>query len=121
MRFFEHFDYNGHTCLVFEHMSFNLYELLKRTKYQGVSLMLIRKFARQVLKSLAFLRLPEVDVCHCDLKPENILFRAPHRSAIKVSWWALPCLCLPACLRAQPLTLLPPPHHPPPLSHPIDH
>ncbi len=96
MRFFEHFDYNGHTCLVFEHMSFNLYELLKRTKYQGVSLMLIRKFARQVLKSLAFLRLPEVDVCHCDLKPENILFRAPHRSAIKVSWRALPCLWLPA-------------------------
>jgi dual specificity tyrosine-phosphorylation-regulated kinase 1 len=84
VRFFEWFDHNGHTCLVFEHMSFNLYELLRRTHFKGVSLTLIRKFTRQVLKTLAFLRLPEVDIVHCDLKPENILFRQPQRSAVKV-------------------------------------
>ena len=65
-------------------MSFNLYDLLRRTHFKGVNLLLIRKFARQVLKALAFLSLPEVETIHCDLKPENILFRASHRSAIKV-------------------------------------
>ena len=29
VRFEETFQHNGHTCLVFEHLSFNLYELLK--------------------------------------------------------------------------------------------
>lgn len=84
VRFQEQFAHNGHTCLVFEHLSFNLYELLKRTHFNGVSLNLVRKFARQILKTLAYLSLPDVDVIHCDLKPENILFRQPNRSAIKV-------------------------------------
>jgi len=75
VRFLEQFDHGGHTCLVFEHLSFNLYELLKRTHFRGVSLTLIRKFARQILKALAYLSLPEINVIHCDLKPENILFR----------------------------------------------
>ena len=68
VRFLEQFDHGGHTCLVFEHLSFNLYELLRRTHFKGVSLTLIRKFARQVLKALAYIRLPEVDIIHCDLK-----------------------------------------------------
>lgn len=75
VRYYEQFDFSGHTCLVFEHLSFNLYELLRRTSFRGVSLNLIRKFARQILKTLAFLSLPDIDVIHCDLKPENILFR----------------------------------------------
>jgi hypothetical protein len=62
VRFFEQFDYSGHTCLVFEHMSQNLYEQLRRVRFQGLALTLIRKLARQILKALAFLRLPEVDI-----------------------------------------------------------
>lgn len=80
----EVFDHGKHVCLVFEHLSFNLFDLLKRMKFSGVSLNLIRKFARQILKTLAFLSLPDIDVVHCDLKPENILVRQPARSAIKV-------------------------------------
>ena len=53
-------------------------------RFKGVSLNLIRKFSRQILKSLAFLARPEVDIIHCDLKPENILLRHPRRSAIKL-------------------------------------
>jgi hypothetical protein len=34
---------------------------------------LIRKFSRQLLKSLAFLTRQDVDIVHCDLKPENIV------------------------------------------------
>lgn len=84
VRLLSRFSHLGHTCLVFEHLSFNLYDLLRKTHFNGVSLNLIRKFARQILKTLAFLSLEEVNVIHCDLKPENILFRQPNRSAIKV-------------------------------------
>ena len=62
MRFKDTFDHNGHTCLVFEHLSFNLYDLLRRTHFKGVTVTLIRKFTRQVLKALTFFRMPDVDV-----------------------------------------------------------
>lgn len=65
-------------------LSLNLYELLKNTQFGGVSLNLIRKFAKQVLKALSFLSRPDVDVIHCDLKPENILLRHPKKSGVKV-------------------------------------
>lgn len=79
-----HFMFRNHQCLVFEMLSLNLYELLKNTQFCGVSLNLIRKFAKQILKSLSFLCRPQVDIIHCDLKPENILLRHPKRSGVKV-------------------------------------
>ena len=42
------------------------------------------RVVQQVLRALAFLARPEVDIIHCDLKPENILLRHPKKSAIKV-------------------------------------
>lgn len=78
------FMYRKHQCIVFEMLAINLYELLKNTNFRGVSLSLIRKFARQILKSLAYLAQPHIDIIHCDLKPENILLRSPKRSGIKV-------------------------------------
>lgn len=76
--------HRGHQCLVFEMLSYNLYDLLRHTHFRGVSLNLIRKFARQILKCLGFLSLCDISVIHCDLKPENILLRHPKRSAIKI-------------------------------------
>jgi len=70
--------------LVFEMLSYNLYDLLRHTNFKGVSLNLIRKFGKQILKALCFLTLRDVSVIHCDLKPENILLRHPKRSAIKL-------------------------------------
>ena len=84
VRLLTHFVYRGHQCLVFEMLSLNLYELLKNTQFGGVSLNLIRKFAKQVLRALAFLAREDVDVIHCDLKPENILLRHPKKSGVKV-------------------------------------
>ena len=84
VRLLTHFMYRNHQCLVFELLSLNFYELLKNTKFSGVSLNLIRNFAKQILKALAFLARPDVDVIHCDLKPENILLRHPKRSGVKV-------------------------------------
>lgn len=84
VRLLDQFIYRNHQCLVFELLSFNLYELLKNTKFRGVSLTLIRKFSKNLLKSLEFLSRPDVNIIHCDLKPENILLRHPRRSAIKM-------------------------------------
>jgi dual specificity tyrosine-phosphorylation-regulated kinase 1 len=84
VRLLTHFMYRNHQCLVFEMLSLNLYELLKNTQFGGVSLNLIRKFAKQVLKSLLFLAREDVDIIHCDLKPENILLRHPKKSGVKV-------------------------------------
>ena len=50
-----HFVHKGHMCLVFELLSYNLYDLLRLTKFRGVSLNLVRKFAKQVIASLMVL------------------------------------------------------------------
>ena len=76
--------FRNHLCLVFELLSYNLYDLLRNTSYRGVSLNLTRKFAQQLCTALLFLATPELNVIHCDLKPENILLCNPKRSAIKI-------------------------------------
>lgn len=79
-----HFMWRNHLCLVFELLSYNLYDLLRNTNFRGVSLNLTRKFAQQICTALMFLTHPEISVIHCDLKPENILLCSPKRSAIKI-------------------------------------
>lgn len=71
-------------CLVFELLSYNLYDLLRNTNFHGVSLGLTRKFAQQLCCALDFLSRPELQIIHCDLKPENILLVNPKRSTIKL-------------------------------------
>ena len=79
-----HFLWRNHLCLVFELLSYNLYDLLKNTNFRGVSLNLTRKFAQQIATSLHFLSCPGLKIIHCDLKPENILLCSPKRSSIKI-------------------------------------
>lgn len=79
-----HFMWRNHLCLVFELLSYNLYDLLRNTNFRGVSLNLTRKFAHQMCTALMFLSCPDLFVIHCDLKPENILLCSPKRSAIKI-------------------------------------
>lgn len=79
-----HFMWRNHLCLVFELLSYNLYDLLRNTNFRGVSLNLTRKFAQQLCTALLFLSTPELYIIHCDLKPENILLCNPKRSAIKI-------------------------------------
>ena len=76
--------HRNHQCLVFELLSLNLWELLENTQFDGVSLNLVRKFAKQIFKTLQFLSRSDVDVIHGDLKPENIMLRHSKRSGIKV-------------------------------------
>uniref|UniRef100_A0A1I7X8P7 dual-specificity kinase n=1 Tax=Heterorhabditis bacteriophora TaxID=37862 RepID=A0A1I7X8P7_HETBA len=79
-----HFVHRNHLCLVFELLSYNLYDLLRNTNFRGVSLNLTRKFAQQLAKTLLFLTTPELSIIHCDLKPENVLLCNPKRSQIKI-------------------------------------
>lgn len=78
------FDWQGHLVLVFELLSFNLYQLIKCTKYNGVSLDLVRKFALQLVQTLHQLEIHKPPIIHCDLKPENILLRNQNRSGIRL-------------------------------------
>ncbi|EDS30084.1 Dual specificity tyrosine-phosphorylation-regulated kinase [Culex quinquefasciatus] len=50
-----HFMWRNHLCLVFELLSYNLYDLLRNTNFRGVSLNLTRKFAQQLCTALLFL------------------------------------------------------------------
>lgn len=84
VRLLRHFEFRNHLCLVFELLSYNLYDLVRNTNFKGISLNLIRKFAQQICHALLFLSLPDISVIHCDLKPENILLRNPKRTAIKL-------------------------------------
>ena len=84
VRLKRHFMWRNHLCLVFELLSYNLYDLLRNTNFRGVSLNLTRKFAQQLCTALLFLSTPELSIIHCDLKPENILLCNPKRSAIKI-------------------------------------
>ena len=86
------FMFRNHLCLVFELLSYNLYELLRNTNFRGVSLNLTRKFAQQLCTALLFLSTPEINVIHCDLKPENILLCNPKRSAIRIVDFGSSCL-----------------------------
>ena len=74
----------AYVCIVTELLSDSLYSLLEKTSFYGVSLRLIRKFARQILRALCFYSSPDVCVVHCDLKPENILMCNPKKPDVKI-------------------------------------
>lgn len=73
VRLLDDFVFRSHCCLVFELLPFTLYDLLKYSRFKGVSLTLVRKFAHNLVRTLDCLRHPAVDVIHCDLKPENVM------------------------------------------------
>jgi serine/threonine protein kinase len=76
------FKFRKHLCIVFELLSFTLYDLLKANSFKGFSSGLIRRFCVQLLTALSILR--QSRVIHCDLKPENIALVNPYESAIKL-------------------------------------
>ena len=88
------FSFRSHTCITFELLSINLYELIKKNKFQGFSLQLVRKFAHSLLQCLDTLYRNKI--IHCDMKPENVLLKQQGRSGIKVGTFH--SLSMPACL-----------------------
>ena len=80
---FDSFTFRNHMCITFELLSINLYELIKKNRFQGFSLQLVRKFAHSLLLCLDALH--KNKIIHCDMKPENVLLKQQGRSGIKVS------------------------------------
>lgn len=76
------FQFRKHLCLVFELLSFTLYDLLKANSFKGFSSGLIRRFCIQLLQALSILK--QSKIIHCDLKPENVALINPYESAIKL-------------------------------------
>jgi len=72
-RWFEH---KGHLCLVFENLSLNLREVLKKFgRDVGINLKAVRAYAQQLFVGLSLLR--KCNLIHADLKPDNILVCIP--------------------------------------------
>lgn len=85
-----YFNWNEHPCIVFELLSFNLYDLLRNTNFKGVSLSLTRKFVQHLLVALGFLH--KLSIIHCDVKPENVLLVEPKRSTVKLIDFGSSCV-----------------------------
>ena len=98
VRLLRTFDHRGHVCLVFERLSFTLYEVMKNTGFKGVSLGLTRKFAKQMFSALHFLRSPKIAIIHCDLKPENIVRTLLHAAFCHLHQRVNPTVALTAPL-----------------------
>ena len=77
-----YFLFRKHICMVFELLSINLYELIIQNNYEGISLILIHRFAVQILVCLQYLT--KQKIIHCDLKPENILLKTPDKPLINI-------------------------------------
>ncbi|XP_075756754.1 dual specificity tyrosine-phosphorylation-regulated kinase 4 isoform X2 [Pelodiscus sinensis] len=78
----ECFYFRNHFCISFELLGINLYQLIKKNKFQGFSLSLIRRFTQCVLRCLQMLY--QEKIIHCDLKPENILLYHKGQNSVKV-------------------------------------
>ena len=63
-------------------LSINLYEFIRAHNFTGFSLVIIRRFARQMLACLTLLYSKRI--IHCDLKPENILLCEARKADVRV-------------------------------------
>ncbi|KAL6773771.1 YAK1 [Auxenochlorella protothecoides x Auxenochlorella symbiontica] len=82
VRMKDFFVHHNHLCLVFELLSLNLYEVIRRNKFRGFGLPLVRVLILQILDALEVLH--DSEIIHCDLKPENVLLRAGPSGEVKV-------------------------------------
>ncbi|KAK5046325.1 hypothetical protein LTR84_008469 [Exophiala bonariae] len=82
IRLLRSFDHKGHLCMVFENLSMNLREVLKKFgRDVGINIKAIRAYAQQLFLGLSLLK--KCQYIHADLKPDNILVNES-RSALKI-------------------------------------
>ncbi|KDN53372.1 kinase-like protein [Tilletiaria anomala UBC 951] len=65
------FSYRNHVCIVSELLGKSVFDFLKENEFHPFPSTHIWSFAKQLLKSVAFLH--SLNLVHTDLKPENIL------------------------------------------------
>ncbi|KPI44147.1 Serine/threonine-protein kinase prp4 [Cyphellophora attinorum] len=83
VRLLRSFDHKGHLCMVFENMSMNLREVLKKFGRDiGINIKAIRAYSQQLMLGLSLLK--KCQYIHADLKPDNILANDAH-NLIKIA------------------------------------
>ncbi|KAJ1309340.1 hypothetical protein OPQ81_006119 [Rhizoctonia solani] len=66
------FEHRGHLCLVFESLSMNLRDVIKKFgKDVGLNIRAVRAYAHQLFLALSLLK--KANIMHADIKPDNIL------------------------------------------------
>ncbi|KAL0265163.1 U4/U6 small nuclear ribonucleoprotein prp4 [Diplodia seriata] len=76
------FDHKHHLCMVFEHLSINLREVLKKFgRDVGLHLKAVRSYSQQMFVSLSLLR--KCNIVHADIKPDNMLVNE-NRTILKI-------------------------------------
>ena len=76
------FEHKGHLCMVFENLSINLREVLKKFGRDiGINLKAVRAYAQQMFLGLGLLR--KCNLLHADIKPDNILVNE-NRNMLKI-------------------------------------
>ncbi|CAD6918481.1 unnamed protein product [Tilletia controversa] len=79
----EHFTYRNHVCIVTELLGKSVFDFLKENDFAPFPSMHIWSFAKQLLKSVAFLH--RLGLVHTDLKPENILLVSSEHTTIRTN------------------------------------
>ncbi|KAF2145185.1 uncharacterized protein K452DRAFT_284574 [Aplosporella prunicola CBS 121167] len=76
------FDHKHHLCMVFEHLSINLREVLKKFgRDVGLHLKAVRSYAQQMFIALSLFR--KCNIVHADIKPDNMLVNE-NRTTLKI-------------------------------------
>ncbi len=82
IRLLRSFEHKGHLCMVFENLSLNLREVLKKFGRDiGINLKAIRVYSQQLFLGLSLLK--KCQYLHADLKPDNILVNES-RNSVKI-------------------------------------
>jgi serine/threonine-protein kinase PRP4 len=72
LRLFRNFSHKNHLCLVFESLSINLREVIKKYgRPYGLHVKGVRSYAQQLFLALKLLK--KCNILHADIKPDNIL------------------------------------------------
>ncbi|CAH1780416.1 unnamed protein product [Owenia fusiformis] len=72
VRLYRHFYHKNHLCLVFETLSMNLREVLKKYgRNIGLHVKAVRSYTQQLLLSLKLMK--RCSILHADIKPDNVL------------------------------------------------
>jgi len=72
LRLFRNFSHKSHLCLVFEPLSMNLREVIKKYgKDIGLHIKAVRSYCQQLFFALRLLK--KCNILHADIKPDNIL------------------------------------------------
>ncbi|KAL7057664.1 hypothetical protein AAHC03_016373 [Spirometra sp. Aus1] len=89
LRLYRHFFHKNHLCMVFESMSMNLREVLKKYgRDVGLHVAAIRSYTQQMLLALKLMR--KCNILHADIKPDNVLVHE-NKITLKLSDFGSAC------------------------------